>query len=226
MNLKKLIATVLLLPFLANGCATLPKREIELDIASELRNKVLEITELKDPGPMPEIIILKEDSYKKSPEDCSEYDNKEDKNQCQEYNKTLNNPVLGRADVWNNWIQLYTKTINKSFLWLQYNHNTWLNEDLRKIHFYTILSHEMLHHALYRKGVNENLKEYQDTLEHHRLMRDKKYLESAILYLCQKFNLDPKLALNKLKLDDLEYSIKIDNLTKERRTREKSVEKK
>ena len=78
----------------------------------------------------------------------------------------------------------------------------------------------MLHHALYRKGLSENSEEYRDTLEHHRLMRDKKYLESAMLYLCQKYNLNPKLIIDKLKMADLEHSIKNDDLEKERKKRE------
>ena len=222
MNLKKLIMIAVLLPLLTNGCVSLPKRQVEPDIASDLWNKILEITELKDTSPMPEITLFEKDTYEESPEDCSKYNAEKLQKQCQEYNETLNNKnTLARAFLLENRIELYTEIINKQYSWLQYNHNLWLKNGVEDIYFYKTVAHEMLHHALWRKWLNENQREYRDTLEQHRLMRDKKYLESAILYLCRRFNLEPKFIIDELKMADLEYSIKSDNLIKERLTREK-----
>lgn len=107
-------------------------------------------------------------------EDCEKYSDKERKDQCNadKPSRQTGTMVLGRAFLADDYIEIYHKNIYKS-IWNHLDHALISNARKESV-FYSVIAHEMLHVALYKKNIDAN--------EHHRLMRDT-YMDPMINFI-------------------------------------------
>ena len=138
-------------------------------------------------------------------EDCEKYSDKGKKEQCKadKPSKKTGNMVLGRAFLADDYIEIYYSNIYKS-TWNNLDHAL-VGNAKKESYFYSVIAHEMLHVALFKKNVDVN--------EHHRLMRDK-HMDPMINFISDYKETDRDGFHRKLAFGSLEVGIAGDETLK------------
>lgn len=234
MNLKnRALALLLLFSVNFTGCATFTlkshnvKAKVDKNIFPEMWGKTLAITELDEKILMPQITFEEKDPFKDWPEDCSQYKDRT-KRDCEKDAKELNPAnyyTLGKAYLnvkpSEAQIKIFTGSIEKNLQQIKMEKNSWLTEAIATIHSLGTIAHEMLHHAMYFKGLRDKNPTYINSLNHHELMKEKKYMEQMLDYLGKKHGVKLE-KIQTLGICDLEYPIKLDYFYKRKKEREES----
>lgn len=148
-------------------------------------------------------------------ENCSQY-SKERKKGCEsDQEKIYGGKALARIFFGNSRIELYLEELENNFRSYQNFHNQWFHKE-EQVFFYGTVAHELLHYAYWKNGI--------DSLEHHKLMKESKDLETILNLLSRRLEVKPDEIHKYLHLRSLELGIEGDEAEKRVRERKKEAE--
>ena len=143
-------------------------------------------------------------------ENCESY-NGNAKEQCEQDKKNILSGAnaLGKTFFFDNRIEIYPQKINRTvWTWDDYykkNYNPF-SYSQNQAFFYGIVAHEMIHIALFKKGIPAN--------NQHKEMRDKEYLGKLLEFISETLKTSKDGACKDLHMKSLEKGIEIDEITK------------
>ncbi|MBU6142286.1 hypothetical protein KGO95_04235 [Patescibacteria group bacterium] len=164
-------------------------------------------------APLPRITIMFHAPHDRL-EDCSKFTGRK-KQQCKHDNRVASQAmILGVETSPNDPILLFFDSLRKTMRELAHKYwpMTSTNQKMIGAIPACFLAHEMLHVALDLRGV--------PALDQHRVMRDQHYLLHALIYLNKSLGLPPNGFDVKETMDGLDYSVKLDEITRRREQRE------
>jgi len=146
-------------------------------------------------------------------EDCSQYENAE-KEHCEVDQKKLreSNGALGRIFFKDKRIEIYTEEIEDNFSYYQRFKNKWFRKE-EKVYPYGTILHELLHYALWIKGVPVD--------EQHLIMKNKNYFERGLDSISDQLGSPRNGPHKEMHLKSLTIGIEDDKLQKRIRARKK-----
>ncbi len=167
-----------------------------------------------DPNtPLPRITIMSHAPHDRL-EDCSKFTGKK-KRQCEHDNQVASQGMtLGEEISPNDPILLFFDSLHEIMRELAHKYWPMTSTNQRMVRAIPacFLVHEMLHVALDLRGV--------PALDQHRVMRDQHYLLHALIHLNKSLGLPPNGFDVKETMDGLDYSVKLDEITRRREQRE------
>lgn len=227
MNLKNsragIVAMIMPLIFLS-GC------NFEFETDQELVNKIwlkaLEITGLPADTPLPEIAVMEEDIYgkllEKDCESCEDFQKLKNRvkeltgksyeeiyKECVEAERSLGRrppKALGRAFPKTGRVEIYIVRIFNNLMILEDKYGVrWTNEEWNAL-AYSTFGHEMLHSALFRKGIPGKY--------HHEYMKELRLEKDLMAVISDHFGLPRKGLHMELPLRWLDAAINLDEKRK------------
>ncbi|MBI3046026.1 MAG: hypothetical protein HYY86_00565 [Candidatus Harrisonbacteria bacterium] len=216
MNLKNLsYLPIAFLPFFINGCVSMAARKVNEPLIEIIWAEVKKMTNLDPNQPLPAI------NYSKN---CYEYNNtqcygkelcdpeaewkrveelkKSNKKEWNKCRKKIKTTALGIYYYHCQTIWICLNNTNKyHWEWTSGSGGLSLGLKEKEAAFYNTIAHELLHHALFLKGIKR---------ENHRIMKEEGYLEKVIDVISRHLDLPLNGLQKEISMESLERGIQLD----------------